>query len=548
MTIRTRFARFALWVVTAACGFVGAVLVFVSVVGGIVDRAPGAAAFGIALGLVPSWVAWRCWRRLKRTADAQQVQAGSPAAGDGWPAPAGAAPRRGDAEASSSAATVQSTIEAPSDLQLPPVSQALHPWPGTKSAPAATVETAPSPATGRPRVATTPRPTAPVPPAPEPLTPTSVRLQPPRSRSGANRGQVQFAYAHEGGPHELDGPYSVIDFETTGLSPQRGDRVIEVAIQRIDGEGRVEDEFATLVNPEGRDVGPTFIHHITNERVKNAPTFSEVQDEILQRLAGTIVVAHNAEFEERFLRSELQRTGAAPVTLPALDSLWLSRETLDVPNYKLGTLAQELGVELPDAHSALGDVRALGQVLPLVLHEHGQPLTYASSHLSWEATGTSPRLMTRAPSLRQGDIGWMGNLVNRLPMSGREPHGDLEFRYFDAIGAALADGRITGAEAKQLARIAGDGGLGARQVTTLNTHFLEGLRDAALEDGILTRTEFRDLTRAAEALSMQGFFADLAARVDMTSQLAPAETKAPGRRCGHCRQPGHDRRRCPALT
>lgn len=75
------------------------------------------------------------------------------------------------------------------------------------------------------------------------------------------------------------GPYAVIDFETTGLSPRR-DRIVEVAVARVDANGQIEDEFATLVNPDGRDVGPTFIHGITNDHVRNAPTFAEVAPEL----------------------------------------------------------------------------------------------------------------------------------------------------------------------------------------------------------------------------------------------------------------------------
>jgi DNA polymerase III epsilon subunit-like protein len=77
------------------------------------------------------------------------------------------------------------------------------------------------------------------------------------------------------GGAEHDGSFAVIDFETTGLSPRR-DRVVEVAIARVDASGQIEDEFATLINPEGRDVGPTFIHGITNAQVKGAPTCAEV--------------------------------------------------------------------------------------------------------------------------------------------------------------------------------------------------------------------------------------------------------------------------------
>ncbi|MFS3130079.1 exonuclease domain-containing protein [Nocardioides sp. Bht2] len=154
------------------------------------------------------------------------------------------------------------------------------------------------------------------------------------------------------------GPFTVIDFETTGLS-LRHDRVVEVAVDRVDASGQVEDEFATLINPEGRDVGPAFIHGITNDQVRNAPTFADVTPELMSRLSGTVVVAHNATFEEAFLAAELRRAGISTAPTPALCTLWLGRQTFSTPNYKLATIARAASVPLVDKHAALGDVRAV---------------------------------------------------------------------------------------------------------------------------------------------------------------------------------------------
>ena len=66
------------------------------------------------------------------------------------------------------------------------------------------------------------------------------------------RGRL-FQYGGDGGGFPVDAPFAVIDVETTGFSPAAGDRVVEVAIARVDAQGRIHDEYATLVNP-GRDV------------------------------------------------------------------------------------------------------------------------------------------------------------------------------------------------------------------------------------------------------------------------------------------------------
>lgn len=118
-----------------------------------------------------------------------------------------------------------------------------------------------------------------------------------------------------------DGSYAVIDVETTGFSPDKGDRVIELAIASVDKNGRIEGEYAALLNPEGRDTGAVFVHGISNEAVRNAPLFPDVVEDGLARLDGAVIVAHNAVFEERFTAAELARAGVTTSPLPALFSV-----------------------------------------------------------------------------------------------------------------------------------------------------------------------------------------------------------------------------------
>jgi DNA polymerase-3 subunit epsilon len=67
--------------------------------------------------------------------------------------------------------------------------------------------------------------------------------------------------------------YTVIDLETTGLFPQKHDRVVEMAVVYLSDQGQTHGEWTTLVNPE-RDLGPTSIHGIKARDVLSAPTFA----------------------------------------------------------------------------------------------------------------------------------------------------------------------------------------------------------------------------------------------------------------------------------
>ena len=175
-----------------------------------------------------------------------------------------------------------------------------------------------------------------------------------------------FSYASFAGMYKLEAPYSLIDFETSGFHPGSA-RILEVAVIKIDTFGNILDEFTTLINPEDGNVGRTDIHQITLRMVKNAPKLSEIVGELLEILDSSIVVAHNARFEENFLESAFREVGIKHPLMPTIDTLWLSRQVLDLPNYKLATVIDEFGYEFEDAHTALGDVRAIANVLPEML-------------------------------------------------------------------------------------------------------------------------------------------------------------------------------------
>lgn len=413
------------------------------------------------------------------------------------------------------------------------------------------------------------------PPAPVRTRPRPLPAQRPAAGAPARmpfaapgmRGPL-FVYGGPGngrgaGGHIHDGPYAVIDVETTGFSPAHGDRVIEIALARMDAAGRIEDEYATLLNPQGRDTGPVFVHGISNDAVADAPSFAEVAGEILARLDGAVVVAHNAVFEERFLAAEFARAGISTGPVPALCTLWLGRAVFDTPNHKLATLARHAGVPLVDAHAALGDVRAVAALLPEMLGRNRGSLTYgcppaAGLGASWPIGVVPPR--TRAVELRKGTDGWIASLLARLPMSAADVADADADRYLDALATVLEDGKIVGEEAKLLARLAGHAGMGAAQVAALNERFLEAMREAAFADDVLTPAELRTLTATAKALGVPGYFDDLVA--DRPAAAVPAgrtATATPStadmtaavpqqRRCGHCRTPGHYRKTCPELA
>ena len=348
----------------------------------------------------------------------------------------------------------------------------------------------------------------------------------------------------------IDSPYAVIDFQTTGLAPSRGDRVIEVAVVRVEA-GAIGKPWSTLVNP-GRDTGATFIHHIENSDVANAPGFDEIAPYLLSLLDGAVVVAHNAPFDEAFLAAELERAGYRGMRMPALCSLWLARKSFATPNFRLPTLARALGVPMTNNVSH-DQVLATAAVVQHALRTCA--VRYACDPYRWGGgVVPPPRIVTRVRGLRKGESGYMSSLMAMLPSAAAEVGDAQEEAYLELLMSVMADGQITRDEAQELGRLAGAVGLSQPAVSALNERFLEGMREAAFADEVLTTAELRELKRAAKALGVPSYFDDLAPTSAARGSTTRPRTDGPGtspragRKCGHCGQVGHYRPTCPDLA
>lgn len=153
--------------------------------------------------------------------------------------------------------------------------------------------------------------------------------------------------------------YAVVDVETTGLA--RHDRIVSAAVYRLDARGEVEDHWYTLVNPE-RDPGPVWLHGLTSEALRDAPLFADIAEEFGQRLAGRVLVAHNALFDWQMIAREYARAKREAPVRQRLCTIALAKELgLPLPNHKLESLAAHFGVVQRQAHHALDDARVLAE-------------------------------------------------------------------------------------------------------------------------------------------------------------------------------------------
>jgi DNA polymerase-3 subunit epsilon len=171
----------------------------------------------------------------------------------------------------------------------------------------------------------------------------------------------------------LDAPLAIVDLETTGAHPVH-DRVTEVAVIEVDA-GEVTGEWSTLVNPECAIPGAIqALTGITNDMVSGAPTFGRLAPDLHERLAGRVIVAHNARFDYGFLRQEFARAGLE-FRAKTLCTVKLSRRLYpEHARHNLDSLIARHGLACRARHRALGDAEAVWQFLRVAAGERGEEM------------------------------------------------------------------------------------------------------------------------------------------------------------------------------
>lgn len=168
--------------------------------------------------------------------------------------------------------------------------------------------------------------------------------------------------------------FVILDLETTGLSKYY-EKITEFSGLKASlspsGELVVEDVFSTLINPN-RPI-PRFITKLTgisNDMVKEAPSFDQVASQISSFIGDAAIVAHNATFDCGFLEMHFKNAGVAMPQNPVLCTRRLSRKLFpDLPSYSLGALCQHFEIDHINAHRAEQDVKVTFQLFDKIAKE-----------------------------------------------------------------------------------------------------------------------------------------------------------------------------------
>jgi DNA polymerase-3 subunit epsilon len=278
--------------------------------------------------------------------------------------------------------------------------------------------------------------------------------------------------------------WAAVDVETTGLHPVR-DRIVEIAVVRLGPNAEKLDEWSTLVSPGNRELGAK-IHGIKAHDLTDAPTFEDILVDLLARLAGCVIVAHNAPFDVGFLQAETTRAGVAwgPVeglcTMEVLQRLGLSKSR------KLHQCCSELDIWAGREHVAMDDALAvagiMGYLAPRLWSIETPPAAPA-----WPAPIEPARVVTRAVIASPEPIAEVGRHF-RLPRTLGVSEAAAT-TYLGLLDMVVEDGRITPNERDALELFAHSCGINRDIARTLHLAYLDEMTRLAQADSVVTDEE-----------------------------------------------------------
>ncbi|TQN30642.1 DNA polymerase-3 subunit epsilon [Haloactinospora alba] len=224
-----------------------------------------------------------------------------------------------------------------------------------------------------------------------------------RARRGAIR-PGELTRARSGAPAARNLEYAVFHLVATEQGPGGAERVCEIAVLRMRGDGTVTREFTTFLDPRVPLRGQRF-HAVTEADTLGAPRAADTVAELTRILSGAVVTSHGLDTTHRFLDAEFLPAGL-PAGMPGLCTLRTLRAQLDLANHSLARASHTLTGHWPTAqHTALGQARACAQLLAELLDNAPGEFRYtgpAPVSLEPRATGRgAPAVRTKTRNLPQ---------------------------------------------------------------------------------------------------------------------------------------------------
>lgn len=325
--------------------------------------------------------------------------------------------------------------------------------------------------------------------------------------------------------------FVVLDIETTGLSPY-SDRVVEIGLVRVGLDGLPVGSWSSLVNPQ-QEIGASEVHGISDLDVIDAPIFDELVDEVLARIRGVPIVAHNASFDSSFLSVELARSGWEIPELRTICTMIESSHFLPgLSRKRLADCIDAIGFDGEVTHRALGDATLASALLFFYLNGPMNPdrseflrnIPLEASPIEWPDSKTFPavpeaRHTRQIFHVKPRPISAVANRIsNVMPEDLLDESAEsAELSYCACLLEVIEDGDIDPGEHENLADLGISLGLAQSQIVSIHQRLLAALAFEAWFDGVVNRAEKREVEHLAIQLGLSA--AEAAAELDKVEAL-----------------------------
>ena len=303
--------------------------------------------------------------------------------------------------------------------------------------------------------------------------------------------------------------FVVLDTETTGTL--KADRIVEIALVAFKGDEVIE-EWSTLINPQ-RDVGKTNIHGITASMVSSAPIFADVVNDIFRIINNRVLVAHNLGFDARMLIQEFNRANTQGDIGKGFCTMTAARRLLPSDKSSLSDACNEFGINIIDAHSALGDCK---MTMELFNHLSEDEQEISPAIVDYSSNTNPARILGRTAFSKKKDdsLERIQVFTKKVPF----PTSDEKFiAYLLLLNMAMQDLILSSEEQSELNNWAEDLGVSEKDVKKLHLGYLESFIQAALRDGVITVQEREMIEKVGAALHLPVIIPDTAQPIKVNS-------------------------------
>lgn len=232
--------------------------------------------------------------------------------------------------------------------------------------------------------------------------------------------------------------YAVVDLETTGTSLDGKQRIIQFSCVLVQNN-KIINKFNTLVNPQmSIPLEVQKLTNITNKDVKNAPCFDEVVGTIFAFLQGTVFVAHNIQFDYRFLNLEFERVGYPALDLSGIDTVQMAQILLpDLLSYRLIDLGKYLGLTHENPHHADSDALVTAKIfiflrerlkkLPYILLKRLASMSHCLVYDTNQCFNEALENKSESNEVLANNLMVVGDIVIRRPQFSTPPRTQLQY-------------------------------------------------------------------------------------------------------------------------